>query len=68
MQNPLAGDWTAFLTDPKYSLIRHAIIAGLAFFATSILQSLTQTDFGGYTPVIAMVAGAAIRWLSTLTS
>ena len=67
MQNPLSGVWTAFLTDAKYSNLRHAVVAGAAVFAVGILQALTQTDFGSYTFVVAAIAGFGIKWLSSFT-
>ena len=67
MQNPLSGFWTAFLTDPKYSNIRHAITAGLAVLVVGILQAVMNTNFGGFDPIIAVVAGFAIKWLSSFT-
>jgi len=68
MNNPLAGFWSSFLTDPKYSLIRHAVISGAAVFAVAVLQAVTQTNFGDWNILIVAVAGFAIRWLSSFTS
>jgi len=68
MNNPISGMWSAFLTDPKYSNIRHAVVAGLAVFAITVLQAVTQTNFGNWNIAIAMVAGFGIKWLSSFTS
>lgn len=65
MNNPLSGAWTAFNNDPKYSVLRHAVIAGLSGLCILVLQALSQISFKPIVDVIiATVSGAAIRWLS----
>lgn len=68
MQNPLSGAWTAFNNDPKYSTLRHAVIAGVAVFLVGVLQALDQIDFGGWTPIVSLIAAGAIRWLTAYSA
>ena len=64
MQNPIAG----FLTDPKYSVVRHVAVAGAALLAINILQAIAHIDFGAWTQLIDLVAIGLVRYLTTYSS
>lgn len=52
-----------FLTDPKYSYIRHAAITGVAVFIVGMLQATSQTDWGSWTPWVTIIAAGIIGQL-----
>jgi uncharacterized membrane protein len=53
-----------FLTDARYTTLRHALFAGAAVYAAYVLQAVTATDFGAYTPLIVAAAACILRILA----
>lgn len=68
MPNPLSAPWNSFMTDPKYSAVRHAAVTGLAALIIGILQAVSQTSFSpALDAVVGIVTGFGIKFLASYT-